>query len=172
MANILQRLDARDRALFARWVLQPTIRAGAKRFWVAVTHLGSAWCTISLALAPLFGVMPFAEAGSLPLIALLASHAVIQAIKRTTARRRPSEHDFAALVGEPDRFSFPSGHATAAMAIGVGYATAFPELAPLIVCVAALVGMSRVLLGVHYPGDVFVGQLIAILSAACLAISL
>jgi undecaprenyl-diphosphatase len=58
------------------------------------------------------------------------------------------------------------------MAIGVGYATAFPELAPLIVCVAALVGMSRVLLGVHYPGDVFVGQLIAILSAACLAISL
>jgi undecaprenyl-diphosphatase len=35
---------------------------------------------------------------------------------------------------------------------------------PLIV-IATLVGASRVFLGVHYPGDVLVGQLIAIATA-------
>jgi membrane-associated phospholipid phosphatase len=32
--------------------------------------------------------------------------------------------------------------------------------------VAMAVGLSRVALGVHYPGDVFVGQLMAVLTGA------
>lgn len=60
------------------------------------------------------------------------------------------------------RGSPPSGHATAALAVALSCALAFPAFAPLLVPFAVLVGWSRVVLGVHYPGEVMVGQLIAL----------
>jgi undecaprenyl-diphosphatase len=50
------------------------------------------------------------------------------------------------------------------MAVAFGYAMAFPSLAAPLIAMAFLVGASRVFLGVHYPGDVLVGQLIAVLT--------
>ena len=73
-----------------------------------------------------------------------------------------------ALVREPDRFSFPSGHATAAMAVTLAYAVVFPAWAPLLMLLAAAVGFSRVRLGVHYPSDVVAGQLVALGTVAAL----
>ena len=63
---------------------------------------------------------------------------------------------------EPDRFSFPSGHAAAAMSVAFIYANAWPSLALPLIAVAGAVGLSRVFLGVHYLGDVLTGQLIAV----------
>jgi undecaprenyl-diphosphatase len=68
-------------------------------------------------------------------------------------------------VEVPDRFSFPSGHACAAMSVAIGFAVAFPALAAPLLVLAWLVGFSRVVLGVHYPGDVLVGQAIALITA-------
>jgi undecaprenyl-diphosphatase len=166
MASLLQRLDARDRALFARWAMQPSHASLARTCWIAVTHLGSAWCTIALALAPLVVGGRLQQAGATPLVLLVASHLVIQGVKRSIGRPRPSRSlVHASLIEEPDRFSFPSGHSTAAMAIALGFAIAFPDLAAPLVMAAVVVGLSRVVLGVHFPGDVFVGQLIACLTA-------
>ena len=67
-----------------------------------------------------------------------------------------------AHVGSPDRFSFPSGHAASVMSVAFIHAATFHSLAVPMLVLAALVGFSRVRLGVHYPGDVLVGQLIAI----------
>jgi undecaprenyl-diphosphatase len=67
-------------------------------------------------------------------------------------------------VAEPDRFSFPSGHSAAAMSVAIAYAVAYPSAAAPLIALAALVGMSRVFLGVHYPGDVLIGQLLAALT--------
>jgi undecaprenyl-diphosphatase len=102
----------------------------------------------------------------MPLILLVFSHAAVQTVKRAIGRPRPTRSIVgASLIEAPDRFSFPSGHSAAAMAVALGYALAFPHMSLPLVILAATVGLSRVVLGVHFPGDVFVGQLMACLTA-------
>ena len=88
---------------------------------------------------------------------------MVQMIKRNVVRARPTEEERRrAHVPLPDRFSFPSGHATAVMSVAFVHAANFPSLGWSLLALAALVGLSRVRLGVHYPGDVLVGQMLAI----------
>jgi undecaprenyl-diphosphatase len=161
--SLLSRLDARDRALFLRWASGATIGRRRRRAWTVLTHAGGASCTIAASTVPLALHGALREAAWLALITLVVSHLIVQLIKRTVGRPRPSRGtSCATLVTEPDRFSFPSGHAAAAMSVAFAYAVVFPHLSLPLVVSAALVGMSRVCLGVHYPGDVFVGQAIAL----------
>lgn len=103
------------------------------------------------------------------LATLVLSHLVVQLVKRSVARGRPAVvSGCVALVREPDRFSFPSGHAAASMSIALGYGVAFPAWALPLLLLALLVGFSRVRLTVHYPSDVLVGQLIAVAAAGVL----
>lgn len=98
---------------------------------------------------------------------VVVSHILVQIVKRAVSRRRPAGViRCASLVREPDRFSFPSGHATASMSVALAYGTAFPTWAAPLLLLALVVGFSRVRLGVHYPSDVVVGQLIAVCTAA------
>lgn len=168
MANMLiRRFDAGDRALFARWALQSGIESWSSRAWRVITHLGGATCTLLATMLPLVVGGPARGAARDALVILVASHLLVQAVKRSVGRPRPSQRgSVPVLVAEPDRFSFPSGHAAAAMSLAIGYAGTYPALAPLFTMLAVLVGFSRVALGVHYPGDVFAGQVIALATAA------
>jgi undecaprenyl-diphosphatase len=56
--------------------------------------------------------------------------------------------------------SFPSGHATTAFATAVVLAAWYPRQAVGFVGLAALVGLSRILLGAHFPSDVLAGALL------------
>jgi undecaprenyl-diphosphatase len=171
MASMLfARLDARDRELFLRFATFEHASLTARVFWKTLTHLGGVSCSVAAALIPLLlrDVMGDAltTAARYALLALVISHLIVQLIKRTVGRPRPSRSvDCRTLVNEPDRFSFPSGHSAAAMSVAVVYAIAFPPLAIVLIPIATLVGASRVCLGVHYPGDVLIGQLIAVLTA-------
>jgi undecaprenyl-diphosphatase len=162
----LARLDARDRELFRRWAAFNTVPRGMRLFWRSITQLGGTLCTVAASTLPLDIGGPLADAARRALVILAASHVVVQVVKRSVGRPRPScGVGCATLIREPDRFSFPSGHAAAAMSVAAAYAFVFPHLAPALVVGAVFVGMSRVVLGVHYPGDVLIGQLIAILTA-------
>jgi undecaprenyl-diphosphatase len=168
---IFARLDARDRELFRRWSAAERATRRSRVLWTTLTHLGGAWCTVAAVLLPLFSDNgSLATAARHALAVLFISHLIVQLIKRTVGRPRPSRSSVScALVAEPDRFSFPSGHAAASMSVALAYAMTFPVLAPAIIPLAVAVGMSRVVLGVHYPGDVFIGQLVAALTAAAIA---
>ena len=162
---LLTRLDARDRELFIRWSMSGEQRRRARRFWTALTHLGGVSCSVAAAALPLGAAGPLGVAAQRASVTLVISHLIVQLVKRTVGRPRPSRRvDRAALVVEPDRFSFPSGHSAAAMSVAFVYAVAYPPLAIVLVPIAVLVGLSRVFLGVHYPGDVLIGQLIAVLT--------
>jgi undecaprenyl-diphosphatase len=159
--GILARLDAHDRALFGRWVLQPDARG--RRVWRALTHLGGTLLSLALATLPLLAGGAVARAARGALATLVISHLMVQLVKRTVGRPRPSRgQPIVALIAEPDRFSFPSGHAAAAMSVALMYGVAFPPLGLLLLPLALVVGFSRVILGVHYPGDVLVGQGLAL----------
>ena len=164
--GLLRRLDARDRELFMRCAVFDEASRAVRIFWMVLTHLGGAAATITACLAPIILRGPLAEIGTRALAILVVSHLAVQLVKRTVGRSRPSRAvGYSALIREPDRFSFPSGHAAAAMAVAAAYAHAFPQLAPAIVALAFVIGLSRVVLGVHFPGDVLIGQLLAILTA-------
>jgi undecaprenyl-diphosphatase len=79
--------------------------------------------------------------------------------KSLTARNRP---DFRVPVARrlpraPRTTSFPSGHAASAAAFATGVAIEKPDLAVPVIVLAAAVGASRVVTGVHYPSDVLAG---------------
>ncbi|MDB4878070.1 MAG: putative rane protein [Gemmatimonadetes bacterium] len=168
---ILARLDARDRALFQRWSVRERASRTTRVFWTVLTHLGGVSCSVAAATLPLLSHGALGAAARQALATLIVSHLVVQLVKRTVGRPRPSLGvGCHALVHEPDRFSFPSGHSAAAMSVAFVYALAFPALAVVLIPLAMLVGMSRVCLGVHYPGDVLIGQLIAVLTAIPLAL--
>jgi undecaprenyl-diphosphatase len=165
--SILDRVQLTERALFVRCVDHTSARRLWRFGWKVVTHLGGVTWSVAAALLPmLFGSPELRIAARHALLSLVISHIVVQLVKRTVTRPRPSRREaIDAFVVEPDRFSFPSGHACAAMAVCFAYAQAFPTLAVPLVSIAAAIGASRVFLGVHYPGDVAVGQLIAVITA-------
>jgi undecaprenyl-diphosphatase len=161
---LLHRLDDRDRALYLRWVIGESASRATLFFWTFLTHMGGVTASIAFALVPLLTAEgQFKIAAVQAAWTLSISLLIVQAIKRLVVRTRPGERiQLAAHVVVPDRFSFPSGHAAASMSVAFIHAATFHSLGWPLLVIALLIGVSRVRLGVHYPGDVLVGQLIAI----------
>jgi len=105
-------------------------------------------------------------------LANAASHLVVQLLKRSVVRPRPEYAGVLPLALNPDAFSFPSGHACAAMAVAVTLCFGNLGWGIIALALALLVGISRVYLRVHYVTDVVVGQLLGALTAlvVCLAL--
>lgn len=92
-------------------------------------------------------------------------------VKRLIGRGRPMHFGDSGLFGLHPNWldwtyqSFPSGHSTTALALGAAIVFLSPRwFYPALVYACAIVA-SRVILGVHYPSDVYAGAVVGLLGA-------
>ncbi len=86
-------------------------------------------------------------------------------VKPLVERPRPCHNltDINLLVNCGAGFSMPSSHAANAFAQWMFWSATVPKLRWHLFVVACLVAISRLFVGVHYPGDILIGGLIGIL---------
>ncbi|MGD8482766.1 MAG: phosphatase PAP2 family protein [Gammaproteobacteria bacterium] len=92
---------------------------------------------------------------------------VYRTLKQRLSRERPFIACAAVRCSDRplDRYSFPSGHTLHAFAFTTVALHFLPALAVILIPFTALVSVSRVVLGLHYPSDVAAGAVIGILLA-------
>ncbi len=93
-------------------------------------------------------------------------------IGRNRPRLRESEGflAFHPLSLDNSHHSFPSGHATSLAALAIGLCLLFPRWRIAIAVLAALIALSRVSVGAHYPADVIAGLALGTFTAAGMAV--
>jgi len=153
-------------------------RWGARRmvgqFFGLVSRLGDGvfWYVLMAVLA-LFGGNHGVAAAAHMAVTGLATLALYRVLKRWTRRPRPFRACPGVIAHVPplDEFSFPSGHTLQAVGFTVVALAWYPSLAPLLLGFTALVAISRVILGLHYPSDVLAAIVIGgALGAASLSL--
>jgi undecaprenyl-diphosphatase len=160
-ARTLQFITARDHNVMRqihRWRPPRWIRAlmvGASR-----TGDGGLWLGLGLLLL-LSGDPRRYEAVSAAGLAAAVGIGLYLILKRATGRKRPcmiEPHCWAQML-PPDHYSFPSGHTLTAFAIATSVSVVYPQLAIVLFSCAALIAISRVVLGMHFVSDVVAGAL-------------
>ncbi|KAF1008449.1 MAG: Phosphatidylglycerophosphatase B [Luteibacter sp.] len=152
-------LDSRMCVAANRW--------GARRaigvFFGIVSRLGDGvfWYALMTVIALVGGWHGVAVAAQMAVTGLTALM-LYRVLKRWTKRPRPFRACPGVIAHVPplDEFSFPSGHTLQAVAFTVVAVAHYPVLGPFLIGFAALIGASRVVLGLHYPSDVAAATLI------------
>lgn len=96
------------------------------------------------------------------IVAVVLAYIVVDLmLKPLVCRERPFDAgDFSMLVPEPDSWSFPSGHTASAFAGAAAILIHSRRWGAVAMVYAALVGVSRMYLCVHWPTDVVAGALV------------
>lgn len=135
---------------------------------VGITLLGSGgivWIAILLLLLIRKDTRRYGLTGA---VSLGVGFAVYFILNHIVQRTRPfiAVKGLALLGSKPLGYSFPSGHTTTAFAVAVVLFLCLPGKfgIPALV-LAALISLSRLYIGVHYPTDVLAGFLIGTITA-------
>jgi undecaprenyl-diphosphatase len=160
--TVIARFDAAEYGLCRRLNRGASLAVPRRVFQIA-SRLGDGliWYALILALPLMFG-----RAAVKPAIVMALTGALgvlmYALLKRVFVRERPFITHAAIDRGAAplDRYSFPSGHTLHAVSFTWQACAHFPELAWVLVPLAALIASSRVVLGLHYPSDVLAGAAI------------
>lgn len=159
----------------ARALHRASTRPRLHRLMAACSRLSDApvWVAATLLLL-LAGRLIGWRVGLLALLLGALNLAIYWGMKQLTRRERPFRQctDIRACVRAADAFSFPSGHAMHATAYAVLFSAQYPSLSWPLTTFAALVALSRVVLGVHFPSDVLAGAAVGALTGSLLAMLL
>lgn len=160
--------DAEVQALL--WIQEHLRNDLLTPFFRFITRFGDGgifWIAVCVCL--LLAVKTRREIG-LPAAMSLALNALATNVflKRMIARIRPYDWvtDLQILTRQPHDFSFPSGHSAASFSVAMAiYLSGHKRAGTVALIFAALIAVSRLYLGVHYPTDVLAGAAIGCLSA-------
>ncbi|MDA0273334.1 MAG: phosphatase PAP2 family protein [Proteobacteria bacterium] len=133
---------------------------------VSRTGDGTIYPVIPLLLA-LAGFDESVEFFRFALVSFCIERLVYLYTKNHFKRKRPANiiEDYDSIIIASDEFSFPSGHSSAAFMMVTLLVLFYGGVFLLFYIWAAAVAVSRVLLGVHFPSDTFVGSLMGIFLA-------
>lgn len=132
----------------------------------SITELGSAWVIVPLLVVVTGIVVTRSDArlfAWVPVVSAAGAALLVLAVKLAIARPRPTIGE---IVAAADGFSFPSGHSAQAVATYGALAWVATRLAQGVprwrfwgpaAVLAALIGFSRLYLGVHWLSDVVGG---------------
>jgi len=95
---------------------------------------------------------------------ILADQISSNILKDVFQRPRPCQimSDLNLLVNCGQGFSMPSSHAANSFAQAAFFASLFTKSRWYLIIVAFLVSISRVFVGVHYPGDILAGMMLGV----------
>ena len=143
------------------WI-QENLRGATDGFWIFVTHLGDEgylWIALGIVLLFWKKTRPI---GITVLLSLLLDFLIINVtLKGLVARPRPFvvNEAIVPLVTDVSPYrSFPSGHSGGSFAAMFALYKWVPKKVGIPALVlAALVALSRLYVGVHYPTDILIG---------------
>ena len=128
-------------------------------FLSRVGTLGGVWIVLAIVLAVLWR-RPWL---ALSVVASVATADLLAGfIKLVVPRHRPFEHQ----IGPSEKtHSFPSGHSATSFAAATALTYFAPRYRAAFYTLAALIALSRLYNGVHYPTDVVAGAVLGVLVA-------
>lgn len=146
---------------FNKWMQNPMY----KHYFKTMSRIGNGafWYSLILTLPFFFGGTGLLVATSMALLGLL-NFTIYRAIKTHVERERPFiTHTQLECGALPlDRYSFPSGHTLHAVSFSIFASFYFPILLILLTPVVIGIALSRVVLALHYPSDVFAGAMLGL----------
>jgi undecaprenyl-diphosphatase len=132
-------------------------------WWLTVIGRGGGVWLVIAALRSRFGRREAMAAWQVVAAVLLAWLITDGIVKPLVHRPRPEPiATLSVAVERPSTASFPSGHAAISVAAAWMLTAAWPSGAVAWWALAALISLSRVYLGVHYPSDVLGGILVGV----------
>lgn len=169
--------------LFLDYALAPKVLAlgdGQKALWHFITEIGDSKYMGILLVAIGLGAFTLSKLrpqnptwpalwkkAVLAFSAVLGTGIFVIVVKFIVGRARPYMGDlgFFPLTYGADFASWPSGHTTSVFAFAMAVGMAVPALRWPLLALATLIGFSRMVLGMHYLGDVIMGATVGTLGA-------
>ncbi len=149
-----------------QWCLQANVwaeKSWVRRYVQTISRLGDGpvWYLLGAVILLVEGRQGLPAFLHLSLMAVTTS-LLYRYLKKWTKRPRPFANDQRIHVWTAplDEFSFPSGHTLHAVSFTLVTLAYYPMLAVVLVPLAISIALSRVILGLHYPSDVFAATLI------------